>query len=564
MAGVIVGLTLPLPSREATPPGLSWRLELVRTPQLVLEIQATLDGAPSGTTELELSDSLERIVAGGEDVEWLEASGADGRPLSVERPEPALWIVRHLERERLSVRYRLPANEHQDSGDLAVNGRPILNEYLFHAFGHLVLVRPAHLRRQSVRASLSWSGVEALGWKAASSFGESSEPIEVLLPLEDVLDSVFLAGEIELVHREVRGKRVLAAVAGDEWRFEPAAFADAVASIAEFQRAFFDDDGDSFFLASLIPVGRTMTARSHRHGMAFTQSFALRVPPRAAMDDDMRGLIAHELFHAWTRRALAPVEPTELPSWFSEGFTQFYAQRLLVRAGEIPASAWLSSLNDTLADYFSSAVRNAPNSAIYAGRLLDNDIFQLPYLRGEIVALLADRAIRRASQDRASLDDLMRAVVREARHEGKRFRAEDLLERIARLAGREYAETIRAIVERGDRPRLDPLLFEPCFELYTGSGGPFDPGFDLESSITDGTVRGVKEGSLAWKSGLRDGWELLSFQVVEGKEGREAIVQAQLEESLYLLHYPPLGECAVEVPQLRLRAGAELEPCAGR
>jgi len=376
-----------------------------------------------------------------------------------------------------------------------------------------------------------------------------------------VLNSVLLAGELELVTREVRGRRVLAAIAGRDWGFDAAAFADAVSSIDAFQRGFFEDEGRAFLLAALVPVGRPAKGLVSWHGRALTQSFTLRIPPGSELDEAMQLLIAHELFHSWTRNALAPAARSDIARWFSEGFTEFYARRLLARSGAITRPEWLSSLNYTLADYFSSAARNAPNSAIGAGRLHDQDLHRLPYLRGEIIALLVDRAIHRASQGRASLDDLMRELVRGARAKGQRYSTEDLLQRIAHWAGDASAASVRAIVERGESPRLDPRLFEPCFELYGIQAGPFDPGFDLERSVADWIVHDVREGSVAWQMGLREGWDLLGFRVDQDQDGRRVSLHLRADQAEFWFIYPPIGECRVEVPQLRLREGVDPGAC---
>ncbi|MHB8872582.1 MAG: M61 family metallopeptidase [Myxococcaceae bacterium] len=169
-----------------------------------------------------------------------------------------------------------------------------------------------------------------------------------------------------------------------------------------------------------------------RGGLEHKASTAL-VVPRAAFTspkgwEDFLSLAAHEYFHLWNvkrvkPRALVPFDYAQESYtqllWAFEGVTSYYDNLLLRRAGLLPAAKYLTRLGETLTTLQGSPARkvqtlveasliswikhyrpdeNSPNSAISY------------YLKGEVVAVLLDLTLRRATGDARSLDDLLRLL----------------------------------------------------------------------------------------------------------------------------------------------------------
>ncbi|HEX5009193.1 MAG TPA: hypothetical protein VFY71_02235 [Planctomycetota bacterium] len=216
-------------------------------------------------------------------------------------------------------------------------------------------------------------------------------------------------------------------------------------------------------------------------------------------------LLAHEHVHSWNGGLLKPRDPEQLASWFSEGFTEFYAGRLLLAAGLITPAQRVDGLNEMLTGYRASPVRNVPNERIREAFWTDASVQRLPYQRGELAAILVDDAIRRTHGGRASLDDLLREMVAEARSGAAEYDTEALLARIARWAGAETADAVRALVVDGADAVLPPGTWAPWVEVTTRASHEFELGFDREASLASGLVTGVREGSAAWEAGVRDG-----------------------------------------------------------
>lgn len=144
--------------------------------------------------------------------------------------------------------------------------------------------------------------------------------------------------------------------------------------------------------------------------------------------EDFLTLAAHEYFHLWNVKRVKPqrLVPfdysqenyTEL-LWYFEGGTSYYDNLLTRRAGLMSGARYLSRLGESL-----TALQGTPGRLVLP--LADASLIAWTkhyrpdentqntavsyYLKGEIVCLLLDLTIRRATNDQKSLDDLVRLL----------------------------------------------------------------------------------------------------------------------------------------------------------
>jgi predicted metalloprotease with PDZ domain len=141
------------------------------------------------------------------------------------------------------------------------------------------------------------------------------------------------------------------------------------------------------------------------------------------------GVFAHEYFHSWNVKRIRPksLEPfnfehADMSSelWFAEGFTQYYGELVLVRAGFHTADEYTKTLSGLV-----NAVLNTPGAAKYpetqmsryavyadAGVSIDptneTNMYTSYYYYGGATALALDLRLR--TQFNLTLDDYMRTV----------------------------------------------------------------------------------------------------------------------------------------------------------
>jgi len=140
------------------------------------------------------------------------------------------------------------------------------------------------------------------------------------------------------------------------------------------------------------------------------------------------GLCSHEYFHTWNVKRIKPARfvPFELGAesytellWFFEGMTSYYDDLILVRAGLIDQKKYLSVLAKTLTRVQRGAGRltqSVTESSFDAWHKFYKQDENSPnaivsyYAKGALVALCLDALLRESSDDKQTLDTLMRLL----------------------------------------------------------------------------------------------------------------------------------------------------------
>jgi predicted metalloprotease with PDZ domain len=247
------------------------------------------------------------------------------------------------------------------------------------------------------------------------------------------------------------------------------------------------DNGVYTFLVDYLPYV-SGDGMEHRNSTVITGARPLTRESAA----QQIGSVAHEFFHSWNVKRIRPrsLEPFDYERvnmsgelWFAEGFTDYYGQLALARAG-------LSSR-----DEFMGNMREAVNAALTApGR----DVFSLVdmsrraafvdgassvdpqnqantyisyYTYGRAVALGIDLSIR-AQFPGKSLDDWMRAMWRRHPDVQKPYNLEDLERALAETTSDEFAKKIFERHIEGLEPMdYAALLARAGFVLQPASPG---------------------------------------------------------------------------------------------
>jgi predicted metalloprotease with PDZ domain len=238
------------------------------------------------------------------------------------------------------------------------------------------------------------------------------------------------------------------------------------------------------------------------------------------------GLISHEYFHTWNVKRLKPAEFVQLDYsrenytrllWFFEGFTSYYDDLMLRRAGLIDSARYLKLVARTL-----GGVRATPGQRVQSVAEASFDAWvkyyrsdeNTPnstvsyYTKGSLVALLLDLHLRRAGQ--GSLDDLMRRLWK-ACPSGALTEAK-LFDEVASLGGTALAEALSGWVHgRSDLPVDEALADAGVTLAHEKTGWSAALGLKLsEGPVSGSQVKAVLRGSAAAEAGVSAGDELLA------------------------------------------------------
>lgn len=522
-----------------------------------LAVEIRFAGDADGETRLALpgnwagSDSLWRQV---------EEPRVDGAA-SVREDGGEGRIITHAPGAALAVRYRVRSAYSEEPGLGYQKALPLVLPGWFFFHGEGVFASPEG--RENAPARFAWSGFPA-NWQIASDLDHLAGPRPGTVA--DVVESVAIgAPDLAVVRRDVGGAPVRVAVRG-AWDFAPEAFADAVAAVVRAENALWGDAARPFVVA-LAPLGDarprlsyTGTARGDAFSVASTTGFPLA---------DASRFLAHEYMHSWIGGEIGgPPADAASAFWLTEGFTDFYAGRALLRAGLWTPADFAAELNRVLLRNATSPARTLPNSAIGERFWTDQNVNQLPYDRGHLLALLLDHRIRMETEGRSDMDDLMRAqreyALRDAQA-GTRVDAAALFPTVARESlGMDFAAELARHVERGEPVLLPADLFGGCARVETVTQPDFHRGFDLAATEAAGMrITGLDPTSPAHAAGLRDGMRIIRRESgVIGDAGVEIAYRVDDAGTERLIRYLPEGKGRITLQRLILTPEGSSDRCA--
>ncbi len=247
------------------------------------------------------------------------------------------------------------------------------------------------------------------------------------------------------------------------------------------------------------------------------------------------GLASHEYFHAWNIKRIKPAAfiPYDLERenytpllWLFEGFTSYYDDLALCRAGLLSADQYLQELATTITAVtqrsgrlkqslaessfdawikYYKADENAPNAVVSY------------YQKGALVAAGLDLMIRSQTAGRRSLDDVMRLLWRQCKKAGARYAGiveDDVAPAILAATGVDVGRTLRAWTRDTRDPDLAELL--PLFGVQVERGPALDsPHFAMLgcriATSPDARISQVFDDGPAQAAGLSAGDQLVAF-----------------------------------------------------
>lgn len=465
---------------------------------------------------------------------------------------PAQRILTHQPNARIHVRYRLVQDwAGVPCAELGNTYRPVIQPTYFHFVGEGAFVAPERAD-QSARVRVRARNLPR-GWSFASDLEHNG------LRLENLWSSITVGGDFRVLRDPVTNVRV--AIRG-AWSFTDADLINEVAHIVGGQRSFFGDPASQYLVTVLqldgpdgwISVGGTGL------GDAFS-FFATANGPAATITRTL----AHESLHTWIPAQIGgmPQEGEPINYWLSEGFTDFYTGRLLVRDGVWTPQQFAADLNDMLRAYAQSPARAEPNTRILADFWNNQDIEKLPYQRGRLLALIWDGRLRAAGR---SFDDVVLGMRARARGVDRSLVAASIFPLVANELGLDPSTELASNIDAGAPITLPEELLQPCGRITSREITRFHRGFDIDATVANNNViTGVDHSLPAYAAGVRDGMTLVRREAGEiGNSELEIAYLMRDGDTERTFRYMPRGNGWFTLQSFELAdnlAGEQLAQC---
>ena len=239
------------------------------------------------------------------------------------------------------------------------------------------------------------------------------------------------------------------------------------------------------------------------------------------------GLISHEYFHTWNVKRLRPAEFTRYDYaqenytqllWFFEGFTSYYDDLLLRRAGLLDHGTYLKLLTKTIHQVLQTPGRTVQTVAqasfdawvkYYSQDENTPNATVSYYTKGALVALCLDLTLRR--EGRTTLDDVMRSLWQ--RCDGGPMDEATLRAVLQELGGRPFDAELDAWVHGTSELPLEELLGTHGIALKREEP-PVAQRLGLRVSENSAVqIKTVLRGGLAEQAGMAAGDEWIGIEV---------------------------------------------------
>jgi predicted metalloprotease with PDZ domain len=358
------------------------------------------------------------------------------------------------------------------------------------------------------------------------------QPCFVADHYDHLVDSPFLLGNLEQRRFDVsnRAHYLVNWGSGDLWDLDRAT--EDVRSIVAYQHRFWGDiPYDRYWFLNLC----TEAGGGLEHDNCCVLMCSRWAMRRRETYLNWLALVSHEFFHTWNVRRLRPrtLQRYDYQSeqfleelWIAEGITSYFDDLILVRCGVCSIDEYLGRLTANI-----QSVQSAPGRLVQDLASASWDAWTKHYrpdenshnsrisyyLKGCLLAWVLDARLRQASDDRVSLEIIMRQLWVRYRQSGYTLTDfEDAVQDHSHAELRKWLD--RQVREAGEldlQPALKQfgLRFQQLPESESALKSVSKAWIGSESTPTEGKlyVRRVFRGSPSDRAGLNVDDELISF-----------------------------------------------------
>jgi predicted metalloprotease with PDZ domain len=464
-------------------------------------------------------------------LERLQATDGSGRTLEVEKTAKNHWRIDTGGAAELTLNYDVWA------GELHVTSSWVESDFaLLNGAGIFLFSEDSRLWPQEIEVELpeSWSRLHT------SLTPLQDKRLFSAADYDELVDSPIVAGNAPEYRFSHAGQGYVLVNQGEPEFWDGERSMRDIAAIVKTQQDFWEVnpfDREYLFLNFLLEASGGL---EHDHSTVTMGS-------RWAMRNEKEyiawlGLISHEFFHSWNVRRMRPealasydydseVYTREL--WLAEGLTSYYDNLLLFRSRLIGVAEYFELLAAEFRNYFT-----IPGREVRSAELASFDSWIKHYVpdansvnstvsyyrRGALIGFVTDAAIRRETENRSSLDDVMRDMYRQYGPDGPgrgvypRGAFEEIVESVA---GPKVRQMVEELLQSPADPDVDAALDwyglrlnrMPERRAAESAGKPAPSGFGLswESDQALLIVEHVVLGGSASDSGVLPGDELLAI-----------------------------------------------------
>ena len=287
------------------------------------------------------------------------ATNAQGDTLKVTRPDPYSWEVQNTD-GTINIEYTLFANRGDGTYSQVDLTHAHLNMPATFMYVEALQDRPIEV---------TFEPRKDLNWKVATQLKLVSGNTFFAPDLYYFMDSPAEISDYKMKEFDLDGKKIRFVLHDPGTQEDFDTYFEKVKKIVKQEMAVYGelpdyDYGTYTFLACYMP-NASGDGMEHRNSTILTDTETLA---NGGMEGNI-GTVSHEYFHSWNVERIRPqgLEPFDFSKanmssalWFAEGFTSYYTNLFLERAGIMSAEDYINSLNGTF-----NYVWNSPAHTVF-------------------------------------------------------------------------------------------------------------------------------------------------------------------------------------------------------
>lgn len=309
--------------------------------------------------------------------------------------------------------------------------------------------------RVTIRTDADWKVTTSMTRVASAGGGAADGPTFSATNFHDLVDMPFFVGHFDVDSAQVAGKwmRFATYPSGVVQGAARLLVWDQLRKAVPAEVAVFGEvPWDTYSVMQIVD-----SSYQGASGLEHSASHVDVLSPVYVGSEFQPSLYAHEIFHAWNVKRLRPADlwpyryDAAMPTpwlWVSEGITDYYADLAEVRGGIVPDSGFYALTAGKINEVDATIPVDLEDASLSTWVHPIDGTGYIYYPKGSLAGFMLDVMIRDASDNRRSLDNVLRDLYTTTYKQGRGFTRDDWWSAVSRAAGgRSFADFERKYVD---------------------------------------------------------------------------------------------------------------------
>ncbi len=386
----------------------------------------------------------------------LKVKDSNGKLLQVKEMAGAKWKIDSSKNRNITLEYEIALEHEKYKWEGGIDGAAFAKDWGVFYVGRSFLIMNGN-KRSDIQLKFNLPPK----WHISGSWNQTKQNTFIARNLTDLSESMFFAGTHEEFSVKRKGFELLFALGGNDIIAQKEFYKNLAQGVMDY---YIDLMGgipsgspDNKFTKSIVIIN----SGSAVDGEVIGNHINMILDPKGGPQDQMisRFIFAHEFFHLWNGKSILANDTTE--DWFKEGVTSYYTLKAMKHVGVIDDDGFFNVLNSL----FYQRYRNDEGYGKASMRDVASGFdkgkhWGLIYGGGLFAGLCQDIAIRNATNDQKSLDDVMRDYFKTYGGTDKTYSTLDLQNSLTRISGTDQTDFFKQYIFG-----TTPMPIEQCLSV---------------------------------------------------------------------------------------------------